>query len=142
MRGEDELALEQIIDDASFVIRHHSYFRSIHYTREWQIRANQANEARRAKQEISKDNQLAVGECPLCGEIMEETRLVLLSEWNVGIQSADFYEHFMLKHSMPAEYMPHVYRSHDFYIDYCRLSNQGYLLLTLEGNDYSDELPF
>lgn len=142
MRGEDELALEQIIEEASFKIRHHSYFRSIHYTREWQISASQANEARRAKQKISQDDQLAVGECPLCGEIMEEARLDLLSEWNVGIQSADFYRHFMDKHAMPAAYMPHVYRSHDFYMDYCRSTHQGYLLLTLEGNDLSDELPF
>jgi hypothetical protein len=131
--GASGFILRLFLEKKSFTNRHHSYFRSIHYTREWEMHAFQR---------LSQEKHTAVGKCPLCGVIMGEARLDLLFNWSQVIHSADFYKHFMLKHSMPAEYMPHIYRSQDFYIDYCRSSNQGYLLLTLEGNDYSEELPF
>jgi hypothetical protein len=141
-RGADELLLSQVLEDISISIRHHSFYRSMHYTRVWEMQAMQAQETRLAKHEVFGERQMAVGQCPLCHEIEEEARLDLLSKWNQGIESFDFYLHFMEKHAMPAAYMPHLYRSHDFYVDYCRSSHQGYLLLSLEGNDFSDELPF
>ena len=85
---------------------------------------------------------LAFADCPICGEAPQDVRTNLVSNGSSVIRSAAFYEHFMLQHRMPAEYVPHVFRAHDFYVNFCRLSNQGYLLPTLESKDFSDELPF
>jgi hypothetical protein len=128
--GADDPILKAILTNSAYLNRHYSFFHSIHYTREWEMTVFQNGIG------------LEFADCPICGEAIQDVRMNLVSNGNAVIRSAAFYEHFLLEHRMPAEYMPHVFRAHDFYVNFCRSSNQDDLLLTLEGKDFSDELPF